>query len=220
MGCDIHIYVEKKENGRWVSADTWKKDSDFNYVHPQVYEGRCYDLFAILADVRNGRGFAGVKTGEGFNPISEPKGLPEDVSPEVLSASDGYGIDGHSHSHHTLRELLDYDWTQKTSKQGYVSLEEYKKLKRITDAGFTAYPESWCGGISGAGVHLYDTKRADELIAQNELPKEGSHHVAYQWGVTYAYAAGPNWWNETMVKLLAMAKGDYDSVRIVFWFDN
>ena len=40
-------------------------------------------LFAILAGVRNGYGFAGCDTGDGFRPIAPPRGLPGDVSPEV-----------------------------------------------------------------------------------------------------------------------------------------
>jgi hypothetical protein len=51
---------------------------------PHPFKYRNYDVFAILANVRNGRGFAGVVTGGGFNPIAMPRGLPPDVSPEVL----------------------------------------------------------------------------------------------------------------------------------------
>ena len=49
----------------------------YNY---EPYGDRNYNLFAILANVRNGTAFAGCKTGEGFNPISNPKGVPSDAS--------------------------------------------------------------------------------------------------------------------------------------------
>jgi hypothetical protein len=39
---------------------------------------RSYDTFAMLANVRNGRGFAGIKTSDGFPFIAEPRGLPDD----------------------------------------------------------------------------------------------------------------------------------------------
>lgn len=50
--------------------------------HP--YAGRNYNLFAILADVHNGYGFAGCDTGDPFVPIAPPRGLPDDVTQEVL----------------------------------------------------------------------------------------------------------------------------------------
>ncbi|MCT6901642.1 MAG: hypothetical protein M3Z48_00250 [Lactobacillus sp.] len=100
MGCDIHAYVEvkrypyqdeKRENGVWINADKWTVNQE-QVLHPEddqrhmiidyddhIYKGRNYYLFAILADVRNGKG---------FTPISEPKGLPVDVSPEVKKISD------------------------------------------------------------------------------------------------------------------------------------
>jgi hypothetical protein len=49
--------------------------------------GRNYNLFSILADVRNGVGFAGCKAGEGFEPISMPRGFPVDASPSVKKAN-------------------------------------------------------------------------------------------------------------------------------------
>lgn len=39
---------------------------------------RHYQLFSVLADVRNGYGFAGVPTGEWVKPISSPRGIPQD----------------------------------------------------------------------------------------------------------------------------------------------
>lgn len=58
----------------------------------QPYHGRNYDVFAILADVRNGRGFAGIETGDGFVPIlgfgeAALRGLPDDLSPELRYAA-------------------------------------------------------------------------------------------------------------------------------------
>jgi hypothetical protein len=105
MGCDIHIAVEVrgKRGGKW----TWLKGPfrtpgyklpvgrEINYWmtpwQKEVYEGRNYDTFAILANVRNGRGFAGCVTGQGFEFISEPRGLPEDMDPELARADEGYG---------------------------------------------------------------------------------------------------------------------------------
>src|SRR4051794_16548380 len=111
MGCDIHFYVEKKdENGNWQSADAWETEDGYDCpsipYKKRFYSGRNYDLFGILADVRNGRGFAGVKTGDGFVPIAEPRGLPDDASPKIKADCDRWGVDGHSHSYLSLSELL------------------------------------------------------------------------------------------------------------------
>jgi hypothetical protein len=102
MGCDIHLYVERRENGAWITCDQWSKDEGDDYPHvdyqKSFYRGRNYDLFAIFADVRNGRGFAGCETGDGFVPICAPRGVPDDCCPEYRAAVEGYGEDGHSHS--------------------------------------------------------------------------------------------------------------------------
>lgn len=57
MGCDIHGVFQKFDGGKWVDV-------------PTKYEfGRHYQLFAVLADVRNDNG---------VKPIAEPRGWPED----------------------------------------------------------------------------------------------------------------------------------------------
>lgn len=68
MGTDIHGVFQA------FDAET-KKWQDI----PSEYEqSRHYQLFAVLADVRNGYGFAGVQTGEPVKPIAKPRGLPPD----------------------------------------------------------------------------------------------------------------------------------------------
>ena len=156
MSCDIHAYVEVRREGKWeyipIESD-WQKNWRKRYLEDEdggIAEldiGRNYDLFAILAGVRNGRGFAGCDTGDGFNPISKPKGLPEDVSPEVARKSEEWGVDGHSHSWHTLADLLAYDLTQRTRLRGWVTgpvCEAWRRYGR--DRGES--PKSWCGGVS------------------------------------------------------------------------
>ena len=68
MGTDISMYAEVRMNEDWVKVGDVFKNSWYNedrkidewnkpYTdHP--YDSRNYDLFAILADVRNGTGFA------------------------------------------------------------------------------------------------------------------------------------------------------------------
>jgi hypothetical protein len=77
MGCDIHLHVEVKIEGKWQ-----------NWTAPNL--DRNYDLFAKMADVRN--------YNQGTVPISKPKGLPEDISVVTKLSYDHWGVDGHSHS--------------------------------------------------------------------------------------------------------------------------
>jgi len=239
MGCDIHFYVEKKIKGTWVSQDTfvqetsgegedketyWAQKNDF-------YGGRNYDTFAILADVRNGRGFAGIKTGEGFNPISMPRGLPNDVSKETKRASDGMGGDGHSHSWLTLRELLDYDWTQETGKQGWVDLSTWADWIRWDRADGLG-PRSHCGDVSGGPVKKVSAEVMDQLAADLDklrdredreafLKKHGSTYAMATWKTPY-YRSAQYLLGTTIPRLLKLAGGvnGADDVRIVFFFDN
>jgi hypothetical protein len=121
MGCDIHCYAEKRnKDGKWEIVGNKEKEEEADGlvdIEYKPYDNRNYNLFAILANVRNGTAFAGCKTGEGFNPISNPKGVHSDASEEYASIVEQWDINGHSHSYFTLRELLDYDWTQTTQLQ-------------------------------------------------------------------------------------------------------
>jgi hypothetical protein len=91
MGCDIHAYVEVKRDGIWVLTEE------------DVISNRAYGLFGFLADVRNY---------SHCQPISPVKGLPKDVSKQVQGLSDYWDCDGHSHSWLSLKELLDFDYSQ------------------------------------------------------------------------------------------------------------
>lgn len=83
MGCSIHVHVEVKV------GDTWHHQSQGNFF-------RSYDLFAMMADVRNEGNIA---------PISEPRGLPDDVTETTYLGSEEWGDDGHSHSWLSSKEV-------------------------------------------------------------------------------------------------------------------
>ncbi|TXH55263.1 MAG: hypothetical protein E6Q97_09160, partial [Desulfurellales bacterium] len=68
MGTDIHSIAQVKRDGKWVTV-----------AIGIAGDIRSYDTFAMLANVRNGRGFAGVRTSTGFPVIHEPRGLPNDL---------------------------------------------------------------------------------------------------------------------------------------------
>lgn len=224
MGCDIHCFAEIKKDGKWEKVGEVFDDIYYNpdkpknkYNKPKTeepYAGRNYDLFAILANVRNGYGFAGCDTGEGFVPICQPKGLPNDVCHEIKSESDSWGCDGHSHSWHTLKDLLDYDWEQVTVKRGWVSEGEYKEFK---ESGKDA-PDTYCGGVSGIGVAHVTNEEMDEIISGNMPKEEGkTYYTQLEWAESYRERC--IWFCENTIPAL-IKLGDKEFVRIVFWFDN
>lgn len=204
MGCDIHMHVEQKTNNHWEHVDS------------NAYDGRNYNLFAILANVRNGNGFAGIKTGEGFNPIAMPKGLPSDVSAAVQSESDSWDCDGHSHSWLTLEEILNFDWTQKTQLQGWVDAKTFKQWDGYwREQGES--PRGYSGDVGGGLVQKISEEKMRELL--KELPPESlqHHYCLCKWEMKYSRCASEFWVNAIP---LLLSLGEPANVRIVFWFDN
>ncbi len=91
MGADIHFYVERRDDNRWIKCDA-PRSSNRNYA-----------VFTALADVRRETSDA---RGYKIETICEPKGLPEDCSDEVRDRClDDYH---HSHSWLTIAECLEY----------------------------------------------------------------------------------------------------------------
>ena len=109
MGCDIHLYVEKFDGKKWVHVQEDVMKDDNVPAELSFFNTRSYSLFAILANVRNNGN---------FNPISEPKELPEDCSDSIKTISDWDG--GHSHSWLTLKEIFEFDWTQSVKREGWM----------------------------------------------------------------------------------------------------
>jgi len=102
MGCDIHEVVERKGKYGWENSGC----PDLN---------RDYELFAVLAGVRNSYN---------LKPISEPKGIPDDVSSIVRSWVEHWDSDGHSHSWLTLKELKSFDLNQEFEDDRLVSSKD------------------------------------------------------------------------------------------------
>jgi hypothetical protein len=108
MGCDIHMVLEKKHNGKWVGLHTYEsfgpqgvnaygKDYASTEIQCISYKARerHYALFANLAGVRGESDFG-----------NEPRGIPEDASDLTRMLDDDWGSDGHSHSWMSVKEFL------------------------------------------------------------------------------------------------------------------
>lgn len=175
MGCDIHNKCEIKRNGKWelntdkVFPNPWyEKDSEYKWQKEEFQDepdsSRNYDWFAILADVRNGYGFAGVSTGSGFDVIAEPRGVPEDASDEWKKEVKKWDRDMHSQSYLTIEDFDNFDWNQFTMKYGVISLNQYKELR-----GTSQSPNSWSGASFGGNIITVSTDIADAILADPEI---------------------------------------------------
>lgn len=104
MGCDIHLFAEVRREGKWKfvsKAPSGSVDPDpIPDYGDQFYSGRNYELFALLANVRN--------YNDSVKPLSEPRGVPIDISSPMAKAIESWSGDGHSHSHFTLNELMTF----------------------------------------------------------------------------------------------------------------
>jgi hypothetical protein len=94
MGCDIHFFVEVKTKNGWEL-----------YSSPNVT--RSYALFAKLANVRNYNN---------IEPISEPKGFPEDASYLVKKEYEYWDSDAHSASYLKSNEIVELEEWLKNEK--------------------------------------------------------------------------------------------------------
>ena len=106
MGTDIHGVFQKyvPETQAWVDV-------------PSLYEkNRHYQLFAVLAGVRNGTGFAGVLPGQALRPISEPRGYPADFVSETPEAEDDINTGGEDHHPISSMDILDPSDQQRYAK--------------------------------------------------------------------------------------------------------
>lgn len=160
MGTDIWFFVEKRyyreeyeeidgtwrktekskeelnSNAIWLSADKWKVNP-YYYLYPEYKtcrltpsdphefynEDRNYDLFSVLSNTRND---------QNLNFISLPRGLPEDISPELNEVAFENKNDFYDHSWLLLKELIAFNWDQTYYCNQFM---EYRNIKE-TCSGF------------------------------------------------------------------------------------
>jgi|TARA_R110000796_G_scaffold76145_1_gene170417 hypothetical protein len=89
----------------------WWDDGKLPYPYTDTpYQGRNYSLFGVLAGVRD--------SGNHMDKIVDwERGLPDDVSSDICSLSDEWGIDGHSHNHIYMDELINSKYYTMSEKE-------------------------------------------------------------------------------------------------------
>lgn len=202
MGCDIHMYVERKIKNSWFSCDyfvpsvQYRGSSEYNNI--PIYDGRNYALFATLANVRN-YGHTAY--------ISEPKGIPEDACNYIKEEYEDWIWDAHSASYLTLQELIDFhEAGHPLKRRGMLSPEQQKEL----DSGIL--PEHWCQGCNISGYEVREWEEESNILVPliNRL-KDRMNEL----NMTYDF-----YWDSENEESRKKAYEAAANIRIVFWFDN
>lgn len=230
MGTDIHIAIQVREpGGPWTSVKYQTALYDFEKeegkkpvpgipVAPDNFRSRNYDLFGILADVRNGTGFAGVVTGSPWPTIAPQRGFPEGYAPEDEPEDAGYTDEGprymgdHSFSWVTLEELKAYRWDEVThTSKGVVDVSTFEKLKPGEP------PSNYSGGVWGPKVVVYDIPEYHLAKKAGTLPEPENTFITMYWQETAREATG-DWPGQVIWWLEELAAGR--ELRLVFGFDS
>jgi hypothetical protein len=146
MGCDIHLFIERKHAGGWVPVNAPEHEGEVDYSQPYPWgawtdppntmEQLAQELLPLSERVparafewafgRNYDAFgrlSGVRRDEVC--YREPNGYPEDLSPQVRERL--WDDDGHTPTHWTLEDLDEaHEHREKDDDQGY-------GIERISD---------------------------------------------------------------------------------------
>jgi hypothetical protein len=122
MGCDIHGMMEAKNtDGYYV-----------NRGDPEI--GRNYEMFAVLANVRNSYD---------LHPIDVPRGKPGNMCEELSALHEAWEGDAHSHSWVTLKDLKNFDLRQ-----------EFNDSHLVLNRDETGKITETCAGTTGEHMGL------------------------------------------------------------------
>lgn len=215
MGCDIHMYLEKKVNGKWISADPVIKDSDGLFdvdSRHRVYTQRNYLLFSVLAGVREPK--------PGVWQKYKVKGFPDDADPMVKKIYEQWGSDAHTPSHLTLKDLLDVNWYETgviisfdvTERQK--EIYEYFKNKALTEKPGVPYLINYFmyAAIKDAWFSVLET-----IMEQKRDPALTKVHAVVPLSFVCDEFEKVIW----DLKNMAISENlNNDEIRLVFWFDN
>lgn len=191
MGCDIHLYKEKKIDGVWVAADTGWCDKYHEGCDDVPREGRFtdrdYNLFGFLSE--------GVRCDHTTS--FKPRGVPFNVSEKVNDLVKWLGSDVHGHSYLRLGELIEaWDFLQ-TQTIHVSGMKDTVGLRELQDS------------INSDGQTDWD------LIYPYCQNTNIDDYVEFSLDVPATFGLSG------VKKVIDLFDGiDGEDHRIVFWFDN
>lgn len=228
MGTDIHWAIEYRTDEGWRYFLDGLNLS--HRMHSRIFDAllpgdRNYNFFGMLANVRNGVGFAGVVTGDGFDPcVPEPR-LPNDLSFGARQyIEEGYlgehNLGAVTSSH--LREYWEKHKRLETRHRGVIEISEYPAF--ITSG--RKRPKSYCGGISGGGTRVVteaELKRHEWSVIGDHIASpapEGATHVDVEWTSTYEESVGWSTAQFLSYGIEYLESDTHRELRFLFGFDS
>lgn len=193
MGTDIHLQVQGRIAGRVTVANRNNPPEKFQLVPLSQWEyvrtrpfptyrqdgydyntdptGRNYNLFGFLADVRNGTGLAGVKTGEPVEPLFPLRGLPAGVNPDYVPGEmpDAWGLKDKCDARFEGSDRGKYLKCQSVYemyKRGTTDGEKdaaYRALAKLAGVELPAAGEEFVAGDDWLGDHSFTHATLKEL---------------------------------------------------------
>lgn len=191
MGCDIHLYREKKINGAWVSADTgWNDEYAEGYLDvpwDERFTDRDYNLFGFLAK--------GVRRDHSYSFVA--RGMPFNVCPEVSALKEHWDLDGHTPSYLSLSELKDA-WGFLQSETTVVSgMKDAEGMDRLVVSINSGSPTDW------SLLYPYCQGTTDTSYKSFSIDIPASYML------------------DGVKRIIDLFEGiEAEDHRIVFWFDN
>ena len=246
MGTDIHLRAQRRvrkhdPTTQTPDDDAWEdvpdeelglhwsnRNADGTYGYNRATAGdRDYELFARLAGVRNGRGFAGVDRHEPVVPLFEGRGLPDGIDPDGECEYEP-GLGDHSHTWATFAELLAADWSTEYDSVGLVRLADYREWRA---AGGSGPPREWVGDVNGPRVLKMTAEQADlldrgdgtpaELAAQSiDVVESGEIWVKLQWRWRPLEGSGFVTWVRSPAVAALVERHGGDNLRLLIGFDS
>ena len=250
MGCDIHMVVEVRKDGKWQKqVDPFATCPDCNgkktitYAQDgktepcywckgvgkqSRYGSRNYNVFSVLGNVRNGSGEFEIPF------IGDERGLPADASCAPCTESCTYDEDSgdclakhddlgeHSLSWVSLAELLAYDWDRRMPVEGRVDQKQFQIFRE------KAKPEEYSGGVMGRLVEHIGNSEMARRIDSPRPPELEDLFNRIAGGVKQYYTLVR--WTETLKEMCGdfcdlfipalQTLGAPEDVRLVFGFDS
>jgi hypothetical protein len=196
MGCDIHIYRERKIADKWVTCEQWEAEEYdgvtqhyVNFQSQREFRDRNYDLFGALC--------SGVRREFDFS-FAE-RGMPLECAEETSRACEQYGDDGHSHSYLYLHELRDFSAWLSRNTMPIRGVKDRAELAALRASIATGKPD-W------------------NLIYPYAQSAWGGDYEEFTFDVPASFGIG-----ESLDKIIKSFDG-IDALphelRMVFWFDN
>jgi hypothetical protein len=169
------------------------------------YDDRNYLIFAVLANVRNWH--------NEIEPISIPRGIPEDISAESLLRLSNE----HSASWLSLEEVYLYDWDKKITKSKTFSKKEWLLYKQ--SGNVNPHPLAVIQFPGDLNSTVVSNKEMDQIIND---PERLNNNLNYITEFTWEEPITPrsaDFLNK-MESVEDWCQTNPDSIRLVFDFDS